>query len=54
MFVHWQSVRYAGLSRLGVIAVIATIIALLYTSAATALVQPQLKVYRFRSFEDIR
>jgi hypothetical protein len=37
-------VRYAGGSGLGIIAVIAAIAALLYTSAATALVQPQLKV----------
>jgi hypothetical protein len=44
LFVHWKSVRYAGCSGLGIVAVIAAIAALLYTSAATALVQPQLKV----------
>ena len=43
MFTHWETVRYASGSLLGVIALIAAIVALLYTSAATALVQPQLK-----------
>ena len=43
LFTHWQSVRYAAASWLGIIALIATIVAMLYTSAATALVQPQLK-----------
>ena len=43
MFTHWQSVRYAVTTWLGAIALIAAIMALLYTSAATALVQPQLK-----------
>ena len=43
MFTHWQSVRYAAGSWLGVIALISAVMAMLYTSAATALVQPQLK-----------
>ncbi len=38
-----QSVRYAASTWLGVLTIIATIAALLYTSASTALVQPQLK-----------
>lgn len=40
---NWQSVRYAGITLLGMISLIAAICAVLYTSAATALVQPQLK-----------
>ncbi|KAK5136667.1 hypothetical protein LTR08_002320 [Meristemomyces frigidus] len=43
MLTHWQSVRYAGISALGVISVLGALAAMLYTSAATALVQPQLK-----------
>ena len=43
MFTHWETVRYAALSVLGVVALLATVLAFLYTSAATALVQPQLK-----------
>lgn len=43
MFTQWESVRYAGASMLGVLSLLAALMALLYTSAATALVQPQLK-----------
>lgn len=43
MFTHWESVKYAAASWLGVMALIAAIAGMLYTSAATALVQPQLK-----------
>lgn len=43
MFTHWESVRYAAPTWLGLVALISAIMALLYTSAATALVQPQLK-----------
>lgn len=43
MFSHWSSVRYAALSTLGLIAILAATMVLLYTSAAAALVQPQLK-----------
>jgi hypothetical protein len=43
MFTHWESVRYAAPTWLGLIALISAIMAMLYTSAATALVQPQLK-----------
>ena len=43
MFTHWQSVRYGACSWLGITALTAAFMALLYTPAATALVQPQLK-----------
>ncbi|WPH05084.1 Hypothetical protein R9X50_00798300 [Acrodontium crateriforme] len=43
LFSHWESVKYASVTWLGVISIIATLAALLYTTAATALVQPQLK-----------
>lgn len=43
MFSRWDSLRYAGLTGLGVLSIMAAILAMLYTSAATALVQPQLK-----------
>lgn len=42
MLSRWESVRYAGLSTLGLICIIAALLAMLYTSAAAALVQPQL------------
>lgn len=43
MFSHWRAVRHAAISRLGAVTLVATISALLYTTAATALVQPQLR-----------
>lgn len=43
MFIQWETVKYAGVSVLGILALISAIMATLYTSAATALVQPQLK-----------
>ncbi|KJY01867.1 hypothetical protein TI39_contig278g00030 [Zymoseptoria brevis] len=43
MLTHWESVRYAAVSSLGLISLLAALVAMLYTSAATALVQPQLK-----------
>ncbi|SMR49904.1 unnamed protein product [Zymoseptoria tritici ST99CH_3D1] len=43
MVTHWESVRYAAASSLGFISLLAALVAMLYTSAATALVQPQLK-----------
>lgn len=42
MISRWEGVRYAGLSALGVVAIVAALLAMLYTSAAAALVQPQL------------
>ncbi|KAI6853973.1 hypothetical protein KC323_g9054 [Hortaea werneckii] len=43
LFTQWESVRYAGVSILGLISLLGAINGMLYTSAATALVQPQLK-----------
>jgi hypothetical protein len=40
---RWQSVRYAGITALGLISIISALFAMLYTPAAAALVQPQLK-----------
>lgn len=40
---HWESVRYAGVTVLGITSLLSTILALLYVTAANALVQPQLK-----------
>lgn len=42
MLTHWESVRSATLAWLGMMALVAAIVAMLYTPASTALVQPQL------------
>ncbi|KXS96835.1 hypothetical protein AC578_7412 [Pseudocercospora eumusae] len=47
MITQWESVRYAGISILGLISFLAALMAILYTSAATALVQPQLVIPNF-------
>ncbi|KAF7188956.1 hypothetical protein HII31_09879 [Pseudocercospora fuligena] len=49
MITQWESVRYAGVSILGLISFLAALMAILYTSAATALVQPQLVVPDFKN-----
>lgn len=43
LFTQWESVKYAGITFLGATSLLAALFALLYTTAATALVQPQLK-----------
>ncbi|KAH0541232.1 hypothetical protein FGG08_004288 [Glutinoglossum americanum] len=43
MFVHWESVRYAALTFLGIISLTAALIATFYTTASEALVAPKLK-----------
>jgi hypothetical protein len=43
MVTQWHSVRYAGITFLGITSLVGALSAMLYTSAATALVQPQLK-----------
>jgi hypothetical protein len=43
MISKWESLRYAGYTKLGLATVVAALLAMLYTSAATALVQPQLR-----------
>jgi len=40
---RWESVRYAGITGLGLISIASALFAMLYTPAAAALVQPQLK-----------
>jgi len=43
LITHFETARYAGLSILGLLSLLSAIVATLYTSAATALVQPMLK-----------
>ncbi|CAK3999444.1 Hypothetical predicted protein [Lecanosticta acicola] len=43
MFTQPESVKYAGISFLGIVSLLAALLAVLYTSASTALVQPQLR-----------
>jgi hypothetical protein len=42
---HWEGVKYASLSLLGATSLAATVLAMLYVTAANALVQPQLKFH---------
>ncbi|KAE8407042.1 hypothetical protein BDV37DRAFT_241801 [Aspergillus pseudonomiae] len=42
MIVHWETLRYSALTFLGAMTLTATIIAMLYTTAAEALVSPKL------------
>lgn len=44
LIVHHQTARYAGASLLGILSLLSAILATLYSSAATALVQPVLRV----------
>ncbi|KAK2744241.1 hypothetical protein FQN57_004326 [Myotisia sp. PD_48] len=44
LITHWQNVKYSGLSLLGVFALTTTIVAMLYTTAADALVSPKLQL----------
>lgn len=46
MFAHWESVRYAAVTYLGAIALVAAVMAMLYTTASDALVAPRLKFGR--------
>ncbi|KAI4128463.1 MAG: hypothetical protein LQ347_004173 [Umbilicaria vellea] len=43
MITHWESVKYAGTTSLGAIALTAALMATLYTTASDALVAPKLK-----------
>ncbi|KAL4985298.1 hypothetical protein BDW68DRAFT_198907 [Aspergillus falconensis] len=43
LIVHWESLRYSGWTILGAITLTATVVAMLYTTAAEALVTPKLK-----------
>ncbi|KAL9089112.1 MAG: hypothetical protein Q9165_005925 [Trypethelium subeluteriae] len=53
MVTRWESVRYAVVSVLGVAALLSAIVAMLYTSAADALVKPQLRFdsWRYRGLQ---
>ncbi|RLM00332.1 hypothetical protein CFD26_108040 [Aspergillus turcosus] len=44
LIVHWETVRYSALTILGVITLTATWVAMLYTTAAEALVAPKLRM----------
>ncbi|KAL4922071.1 hypothetical protein BDW62DRAFT_76928 [Aspergillus aurantiobrunneus] len=44
LIVHWESLRYSGWTILGAITLTATVVAMLYTTAAEALVTPKLKL----------
>jgi hypothetical protein len=44
MISRWESVRYAGISFLGLVSFAAAVCAMLYTPACAALVQPQLRL----------
>lgn len=50
LITHWEGVRYAGTTILGLLSLLAALLATLYTPAASALVQPQLK---FGDWKDI-
>ncbi|KAF1977765.1 hypothetical protein BU23DRAFT_550442 [Bimuria novae-zelandiae CBS 107.79] len=43
LITHWETAKYAGLSILGMLSLLSAVLATLYSSAATALVQPMLK-----------
>ncbi|KAF2236621.1 hypothetical protein EV356DRAFT_498166 [Viridothelium virens] len=53
MVTRWESVRYAVVSVLGIAALLSAIVAMLYTSAADALVKPQLRFdsWRYRGLQ---
>lgn len=44
MVTHWQTVRYAALTFLGVIALLGALVSMLYTTASESLVAPKLKM----------
>ncbi|KAL5398848.1 hypothetical protein PMIN03_001855 [Paraphaeosphaeria minitans] len=43
LITHWETAKYAGLSILGFLSLLSAVLATLYSTAATALVQPMLK-----------
>jgi hypothetical protein len=51
MITHWQTLRYAGLTFLGAISLIAALMAMLYTTASDALVAPKLKFGKWENTE---
>ena len=49
LFTHWRTVRYAAVTVLGAVALLATLAATFYTTAAEALVAPKLKFGPYQS-----
>lgn len=49
MLAHWESVRYAGFTFLGIFALVAALMAMIYTTASDALVAPKLKLGKIES-----
>lgn len=49
LITHWESVWYAGFTTLGIMSLLATLLATLYVTAANAVVQPQLRFIDERS-----
>lgn len=49
VFTHWESVRYAGFTVLGILSPLSAVLATLYVTAANAVVQPQLKFTKPRT-----
>ncbi|KAF2689720.1 hypothetical protein K458DRAFT_413966 [Lentithecium fluviatile CBS 122367] len=43
LITHWETAKYAGISILGILSLLSAVLATMYTSAATALVQPILR-----------
>ena len=43
LITHWETAKYAGISFLGILSLLSALLATLYTVAASAVVQPQLK-----------
>lgn len=44
LITHWETAKYAGFSVLGILSLLSAVLATLYTTAATTLVQPVLRV----------
>ncbi|CAG8067920.1 unnamed protein product [Penicillium salamii] len=51
IIVHWETLRYSALTFLGAIALVATFVAMLYTTAAQMLVTPRLSMGKVESTE---
>lgn len=49
MITHWESIRYAVISVLGIISLLTAVMTMLYTTASTSLVAPQLKFSKWEN-----
>lgn len=54
MIVHWETLRYSALTFLGAIALVATFVAMLYTTAAEALGERDTDVKKRKGSDFIR